>query len=244
MGRPAVIAHRGASAVAPENTMCAFRKALQLGADALELDVHLTRDGQVVVIHDEDIRRTSNGKGLVKDFTLEQLRQYDFGSWFSSEYRNEPIPTLEEVLALLAERKEWINIELKNGTFRYEGLEQKVWNLVKQYGMEERTVISSFNHYSLLEMKRIAPDIRTGPLYVAGLVNAWEYATKLGAYAIHPQFYSVVPEIVQECKAHGVAIHAFTVDDEPMIAYMGRLQIEGVITNVPDKALRILNEME
>lgn len=217
MKKPVIIAHRGASAKAPENTMPAFRKALELGAGGIELDVQLSRDGRVVVIHDERIDRTSSQKGWVKDLTLEELRVPDFGSWFSPEFRGVTIPTLDEVLELLSQGDTLLNIELKNGPVFYPGIEDAVLALVKKYNMIEKVIISSFNHYSLMEVKKLRPEIRTGLLYMEGLVDPWEYALKLGAYAIHPLFYGIIPEIVKGCRENGVAVNPFTVDQPEII---------------------------
>ncbi len=242
MKRPVVIAHRGASAYAPENTMSAFRKALDMGAEGIELDVHLSKDGHPVVIHDEKIDRTSNGKGLVKDFTLEELRTFDFGSWFSPEYAGERIPTLEEVLELLEKWDGLLNIEIKSGIVIYPGIEKKLVELVRKYNMEHKVIYSSFNHYSLAELKRIDPDAKIGLLYGEGLIDPWEYALRVGAYAIHPVFYAVVPEIVKGCRENGIAVNVFTVDHPDHISRMVDAGVDGIITNVPDIALKVINE--
>src|SRR5690554_2404438 len=120
MKKPVIYAHRGASAYAPENTGAAFRKALDMKADGIELDVHLSKDGHVVVIHDEKVDRTSNGKGLIRDLKLDELKSLDFGAWFSSEFAGEPIMTLDEVLSLLDGWDGILNIELKSGYVLYD----------------------------------------------------------------------------------------------------------------------------
>jgi glycerophosphoryl diester phosphodiesterase len=167
MKKPVIIAHRGASAYAPENTMAAFKKALEMKAGGIEIDVHLTKDGYPVVVHDEKLGRTSNGTGLIKDKTLEELKELDFGSWFSEEFKNQSIPTLDEVMELISTENILFNIELKSGAVLYHDIERIVVDMVKEYEMEERVIISSFNHYSLLEVKKIAPEIKIGFLYSA-----------------------------------------------------------------------------
>lgn len=240
---PIIIAHRGASKLAPENTIAAFRKALELGAGGIELDVHLSRDGHIVVIHDELVNRTSNGKGLVKDKTLDELRELDFGSWFSPAFKNERIPELEDVLKLIDGWDGILNIELKNGPVFYPGIEQAVLDMLVKYDMIPRTIISSFNHYSLVEMRRLNSEIRTAPLYAAGLFEPWNYAKKMGAYAIHPLFYNIVPQIMDGCRLNGIKVHPYTVDDPEYIRAMVAAGVEGIITNVPDIALKIIGEM-
>src|SRR5690606_20002442 len=160
MTTPLIIAHRGASDQAPETTMAAFRRALDIGADGIELDVHMSADGRLVVIHDETVDRTSNGKGLVKDKTLAELKELDFGSWFSEGFRGEKIPELEDVLELLSDRDVLLNIEIKNGPVFYPGIETAVADALQKYGMTDRTIISSFNHYTLVEIRRYDPGIR------------------------------------------------------------------------------------
>ena len=143
-----VFAHRGASAYAPENTLAAFRLAEEQGADGIELDVQLTKDGQVVVIHDENIDRTGTGTGAVRDYTLEELRKLSFHNHMEA-YEGEKIPTLEEVLTFVKQGRMEVNIELKTGVYWYPEIEKKTIEIVKKAGMEERVIYSSFNHYSV-----------------------------------------------------------------------------------------------
>lgn len=243
MKAPLIIAHRGASKQAPENTVAAFQKALELGAGGIELDVHLSADGCLVVTHDETLERTSNGKGLVRDKTLEELKALDFGSWFSHEFRDERIPTLEEVLWLICGWDGLLNIEIKNGPVFYPGIEKAVADAVAKYNRTNRTIISSFNHYSLVEIRKYNPEIKTAPLYMAGLYEPWEYARRMGATAIHPLFYNIVPEIMTGCKQSNIMVNPFTVDNPDHIKAMIAAGVDGIITNVPDIALKIVDEM-
>jgi len=238
-----IIAHRGASAYAPENTMAAFRKALDMKADGIELDVHLTKDNHIVVIHDGNVDRTSNGSGIIADMTLKELRQLDFGSWFSEEFGGEKIPTLEEVLDLLKGWNGLLNIELKMvRPGLYEGLEKKVIDMVKSYNMLENTIISSFNHYSLANVKKIESNMKIGLLYSAGIYEPWNYAASLNADAIHPNYISIVPEIVESCHAHNIQVNPYTVNNPEHILYMLKAKVDGIITNVPDIAKQIRDQ--
>ncbi len=141
-----IFAHRGSSGTHPENTLAAFRAAAALPIDGVEIDVHLTKDGEVVVIHDEKINRTTNGKGYVKDMTLEELQQYDAGSWFSEEWGGERVPTLDEVLEIYEDTSHRLNIEIKSDIFPYDGLVEKVLTIANNRGMADRLLLSSFNH--------------------------------------------------------------------------------------------------
>lgn len=238
-----IIAHRGASRQAPENTMPAFIKALELGAGGLELDVHLSSDGRLVVIHDEQVDRTSNGTGFVKDMSFSELKELDFGSWFSARYKDARIPGLEEVLKLIDKWDGILNIEIKNGPVFYPGIERAVVDAIDKYKLAGRTIISSFNHYSLAEIRKINPGIKTAPLYMAGLFEPWDYARRLGAYAIHPLFYNIVPEVMNGCKLNNIKVNPFTVDRPEHIRAMAAAGVDGIITNVPDIALKVLKEI-
>lgn len=243
MKKPLIIAHRGASAYAPENTEASFRLAVEMGADGIELDVHLSKDGIPVVIHDERLNRTGGRHGWVKDLTLAELKALDFGVWFKPEYAGQRIMTLEEVLILLRDWSGLLNIELKSGPVFYEGMEEKVVRLTYTYNRADTVIISSFNHYSLLKVKEIDPRIKIGILYMAGLVAPWEYAERLGAEAIHPLYYNIVPPIVAGCKAHGILVNPFTVDDPEHIKAIAAAGVDGIITNVPDIAREIIHKL-
>ncbi|MDT3428633.1 glycerophosphoryl diester phosphodiesterase [Paenibacillus forsythiae] len=234
-------AHRGASAVCPENTMAAFRRSLALGATGIETDVQMTRDGQLVLIHDEELSRTTNGKGYVKDKTLEELRTLDAGAWFGDgSFKGEKIPRLEELLELLQDRDTILNIELKNGVFLYPGMEEKVIAAVRNYGLSSRVVISSFNHYSLARFKELAPDMETGILYMEGLYRPWEYAASVGARALHAYHWAVLPEWVRDAAQNGVVYHPFTVNDPKRMEFLIDAGVAGIITDVPDVLARLL----
>ncbi|SMF81122.1 glycerophosphoryl diester phosphodiesterase [Paenibacillus uliginis N3/975] len=228
-------AHRGASGVCPENTMAAFRKALELGATGIETDVQMTKDGKLVLIHDETVLRTTGEQGFVKDYTFEEIQKLDAGSWFSEEFRGERLPALEELLELTKDRGTIVNIELKNGSIQYPELEEKVIASIRSFGMEDRVVISSFNHYSLVKCKSIAPEIRTGILYVEGLYKAWEYGQSVGADALHALKYAVLPEWVEEAKACGIVYHPWTVNEPEEMKRLIAAKVAGIITDYPDR---------
>lgn len=238
-----VWAHRGFSAKFPENTLAAFVAALELGVDGIELDIHLSKDGHIVVIHDEQLDRTTNGHGLVVTHTLAELQALDAGKWFSDEFAGARIPTLEEVLNLVAA---WpttvtINIESKSGVIPYPGLELAAWQQVCEHGLEDRVLFSSFNHFSLRDLKVAEPRAQIGLLYMEGLVDPWLYASHLNASALHPYFLSFDREVLQAAQEHQVAIHAFTVNNEDHMRRLLEWNVDAMITDRPDVLLVLRN---
>ncbi|HHU78985.1 MAG: glycerophosphodiester phosphodiesterase [Caldicoprobacterales bacterium] len=243
MKKPVIYAHRGASAYAPENTEAAFCMAMEMQAGGIELDVHLSRDGKVVVCHDERVDRVSNGTGLVRDMTLEELKKLDFGSWFGDEFRDERIMTLDEFLKLVEGWDGILNIEIKSGVILYEGIEDRIVDALRRFDRIDTSIISSFNHYSLLAIKKLEPALKIGLLYAAGLVEPWEYARRIGAEAIHPLFYSAAPPIITGCRENGILLNAWTVDEPEYIRMLALGGVDGIITNVPDTAREITSQL-
>ncbi|PTX65063.1 glycerophosphoryl diester phosphodiesterase [Melghirimyces profundicolus] len=237
-----VYAHRGYSSVAPENTMAAFRRAAEAGADGLELDVHLTKDGHVVVIHDYTLQRTTDGTGRVKDFTLEEIRRLDAGSWFGEEFRCERVPLLEEVLGLAADRDLYLNIELKNNQYPEPGLENRVLELTERYGWTGKTVISSFNHHSLRKVKREKPDLDTAILYMSHLFEPWEYVQRAGLSSIHPYWPTVTKEMAESCRERGLPLRPFTVNRAGEMRRLVSIGVEAIITDKVETLLEVLRD--
>ncbi|KAB3534793.1 glycerophosphodiester phosphodiesterase [Alkaliphilus pronyensis] len=244
MNTTKIIAHRGASGYAPENTISAFQKALEFNVHGIELDVHMSYDGYLIVCHDEGVDRTTNGKGLIKDLTLNEIKSLDAGGWFSKKYSGQRIPTLQEVLDLIGNKGIFLNIELKSGPIIYPNIEREVINVIEDYGLSGNTIISSFNHYSLLEVKRIKKTIKTAPLYMAGIVSPWKYARDIGADGIHPYFYNVTPQLVKLSSDNGIFVNTFTVDDPNYIKYVIGCGVAGVMTNYPDRGFSALEEIQ
>lgn len=234
-------AHRGAAGHRPENTMSSFVHALELGATGIETDVQMSKDGRLVLIHDETLHRTAGTPEWVKDLTFEDIRSREAGSWFHEDYRGEKIPALEELLELVQGTGTIVNLELKNGGVPYPDLERKVIEAVRHYGLSERVIISSFNHYSLVDCKKLAPEIRTGILYMEGLYEPWEYAKSIGADALHAFQYAVRPEFVAGATAAGVAYHPFTVNEKHEMEALIRAGVAGIITDYPDRLAELLS---
>lgn len=230
-----VWAHRGASGSAPENTIPAFELALAQGADGFELDVQLTRDDEVVVIHDETLERTTNGRGWVADHALEALQELDAGGGRPG-FEGTPIPTLAEVLVLARSAGVRVNIELKNSTMPYKGLEERVVEIVAAHDMGDRVVVSSFNHYSLRRLRGLGAGLPLGALYSDPLFKPWQYAAKLGVSALHPPLRAMRRRVAERCHERGLDVHVWTVNDPDDIRRMLRIGVDAIITNYPDLA--------
>ena len=237
-------AHRGASGYFPENTMLSFRKAIELGATGIETDIQMTSDGVLVLIHDENVDRTTNGTGLVKDFRFAYLNKLDAGSWFNDNYNNETIPTAEQLIILAKENNILLNLEIKNGEVIYPGIEEKLIEMIYKYNYEDKVILSSFNHYSMVHCKEISKEIKTGLLYMAGLYHPEAYCKYTGADALHPYYISINKEIIDDAKKEGLLVNPFTVNSEESMKKLIEAGVSGIITNYPDKLKKVLTNIE
>lgn len=238
-----VWAHRGASGYAPENTLEAFALADKMKADGIELDVHLSKDGEIIVTHDENVQRvTCDVDAMVKDLTLAELKKLDVYNGIEG-YRNVRIPTLPEVLDFLKTNNLYLNIELKTGVVLYDGIEQKTIDAVRAAGLQDRVIYSSFNHYSLMLVRQIDPEARIGLLYSEALIEPHAYAQRIHANAIHP-FYPtlMVPGTVEGCLKNGIEINPWTVNDEQAMKQLKSVGCHALITNYPDVCRKIVDE--
>lgn len=233
-----ITAHRGASAAAPENTLIAYKKAIEMGADYAELDVRQTKDGAIVLMHDKTVHRTTGVKGFVWDFTLEELRQMEAGSWFGEEFRGEPIPTLEEVIRLVKGRMK-LNIEVKISEHE-PGIAQRVVNIVRSEDFSLNCMITSFDMETVKTFKAIAPDLKTG------LIFDKEYRSDVfeGNWEILSSNYELVDaEFIRLARNSGKKTYAWTVNDrEEMLRLIG-LGVDGIITDMPDLLISVLAEV-
>ena len=235
-----VIAHRGFSSRYPENTLLAFEKALQLGADGAEFDIQLTKDGVPVVIHDESVLRVSGTDALVKDLTLAELRALDVSYKFRGLCAPQRVPTLEEYFTLVKD-SEFLNIiELKTAIYEYDGIEQKVIDLIRRFGLSGRVVLSSFNHYSLLRCKKIAPELPCGILYECRIAEPQDYCKRLGMQYLHPDYRFLNDAELAKYEAAGVKTSPWTVDGEADMRYLfAQKNIFALMSNKPDLTLKI-----
>lgn len=245
MSMPFVLGHRGASAYAPENTLAAFRLAHELGADGIELDVQLTRDKIPVVIHDDTVERTTNGRGRVRDLTIGEIARLDAGAWKTNDYAGETIPTLAQVFEGLMDwlrpvgraRPCLINVELKTEYFFTDGLEQQVLNLIARYGLQDRILLSSFSPLSLHRARAIRRDIPRGLLYDATLPlplrKAW-LRFWADPQAMHPEAQMIDAAYMAWAKRKRLQVNTWTVDDPAQAQRLADLGVHAIITNKPD----------
>jgi len=227
------VGHRGAKGHAPENTMISFMMGTDMGVSAVETDVHLSKDGEVVLIHDHTVDRTANGHGFVKDLTLAELKKLDAGSWYDARFAGERIPTLAELLAWAKDRV-GVAIEIKNGPIYYPGIAEKTIRLLREHGMERQVILISFDHFVLREAKQIAPEIATGILYVGGLVDAVAAARAALADALHPNWAFVTPELVRTVHEVGLAISPWNPNDLPTLRMLSQMGVDSVGTDYPE----------
>lgn len=235
-----VFAHRGASHVFPENTLPAFKEAVRRGANGLELDVHLTKDGHPVVIHDEKVNRTTDGKGLVKNYTLKELKQLSAGTWFHEQYKHFKIPTLEEVFRKATPYPVLLNIEMKNLIIRYEDMEKEIIRLIHKYQLRERVILSSFNPESLKIVSKIDKSVITGFLYFGKLDQPWTMALELSAHTIHPPIDALNQELVKKSHTYGLLVCPYHVNRWREIHLALDCRVDGMITMYPERVRKFV----
>jgi len=229
-----LFAHRGASAYAPENTLPSFRKALEMGARAVELDVQLTSDGVPVVIHDFMLNKTTDGSGMVRDYTWKEIRRLDAGVRFGQEFRNVTIPSLEEVLALIP-RDVCLNIEIKAVSLFREPVAAKVLTMTEQEP-DRNLVFSSFNHVCLKELKDRNPDLRIGLLSGSHMIDypAYVETTGLKPYSLNPEASYLTPELIREAHGRGWKVFTYTVNTPAQARLIADLGTDGIFSDYPD----------
>jgi glycerophosphoryl diester phosphodiesterase len=234
-----IYAHRGASGYAPENTIESFALAADMGADGVELDAQMTKDGELVVAHDEDIDRVSNGSGKIRDMTLEELKAFSFGRAMSG-YESARIPTLKEVFTLLKPRGLGINVELKTGVVAYPGIERKCVELAADMGMTGKVQYSSFNHESLRNIKAIDRTLPCGLLYQRTPRAPWNKVAGLGMEAVNPQFRALRRKgFCALAHAAGIRVNPWTVNGEDDLKLVMAAGADMIITNYPDRAIAV-----
>lgn len=232
-----VYAHRGASKLAPENTMPAFELARQAGAEGIETDVQLTKDQVPVLIHDENLRRTTNGTGFVQDYTYAELRLLDAGSWFSPEFSDTSIVSLDEFLRWFRDQPMFLNVELKTNVIEYKNIERIVYDSLKRYHVLERTVISSFNSDSIERMKKINPSVETAFLTSTKMRRLPHYAKSLQADALHVKHRLLDKRLVKQAAKEKLALRIYTVNRPALMKKCYKLGVNGIFTDVPHLAL-------
>ena len=240
---PLVIAHRGASMYAPENTIAAFELAVEMGADAIELDTMLTADGIPVVIHDQSLERTTNESGNVSSMMVAEIKLLDAGSRFEVRFAEEKIPTLEEVFSAVG-KEILINVELKNYTSPFDRLPETVVALVMKKGLSDRVLLSSFNPIALIKAQRASEEIRRaaliggGPKIARGIIEAFtDY------FALHPEVSLVNQGVVDKHHAAGHQVNVWTVNEESEMMKLLSMGVDGLITDKPDIAKKVIENL-
>lgn len=247
--QPWVIAHRGASKDAPENTLAAYQLAIDQGADMIELDVRLSKDGYIVAFHDKFLRRTSNGEGRLQSYTLEELKRLDVGSWFDPHhFADTRMPTLREVLEL-THGKIMLNIEIKKDAVSRsdDHIERQIVTLLQEFDMLQHSMVSSFNTLSLLRLKHLDPRLSTALLYgntvrtnirpkipIYGY-QAYQMVLRVRADSLNVRRNLVTRAFLRRSRETGVRIHPFTVDQPKNMKKLIRRKVHGIITNRPDR---------
>ena len=246
MKRPLLFAHRGFSGIYPENSPLAFRMAAEkTNADGIESDVHLSKDGQLVIFHDASVERTSNGTGFIRDLTYAQLLELDIGAWKSPEFAGQHIWTLGQLLDFCREARMLLNLELKNYEVFYDGLEQRVIEEICARGMQEQVFVSSFNHISMQRFKDLCPEIETGLLYDKPLLDMEHYLLPSNADNMHPRYMLLQyqPELMDLFHSRGMKVNTWTVNDEADMRDMIHRGVDGIISNYPDLLCRVADQI-
>lgn len=238
--RPLVFGHRGAKDYAPMNTLPAFALAAEQGADGIELDVHRTRDGHVVVVHDFTVDATTNGSGRVTEMTLDELKALDAGSWFGDAFRGVTIPTLDEVFEAVGDSL-LVNVEIKSKAVETDGVEQAVADVIARHDMTRRVIVSSFNPLTLNRFRDILPQVPIGFLYQAGMsIDTEEVMKQLGLKheARHPHHSMIDAAYMAWAITEGYRVNAWTVNDAARAVELRELGVDAIITDAPDVILQ------
>lgn len=246
---PLVLAHRGANKVAPQNTIPAFRKALEFNADGIETDVHLSKDGEIVICHNYTVDETSNGKGFVDELTLAELKAMDFGSYFSKGFSGVTLPTLSELLDVV-KGMALINIEIKPPRTNND-LVKKVVEEIHKYGIEKNSIVSCFNPECIRQVKEIDKNIKTALLYEDDELGneimtfgVAKYCQQLNADAAHPHRKLITHKEILELHNLGMAVNPWTVNLEEDIVRLTEWGCDALISDVPDYCRKVLENIK
>jgi len=238
---PWIIAHRGASGHAPENTIAAFKRAVELGARFIETDLHLTRDARFVAIHDEMLDRTTNGHGKVRDWTLAELKQLDAGMWFDRQFMGERIPTLEEVFAFAREHDVVFYLELK-----YEaawGMHHALAAAIQGSGSAARTIVISFDPGTLNALRELDASSMMGLLAEGGRPNLVKAAVAVGARQLCPRWDLVTRDLVEQAHEADLHVVTWTLDEAGQMRAVIDAGVDGIMTDFPDRLRAVIEDM-
>ncbi len=241
-----IFAHRGFSGYYPENTMLAFQKvAEETVADGIELDVQMTKDGELVIMHDETLDRTTNGTGNLRDYTLEELKMLSVGVNIKGILPRQTIPTMREYFEWLRTTNLITNIELKTSIYPYPGIEGKLVALVHEYGVEDQVWYSSFNHYTIKRIKELEPEANCGLLIEDWIVNSADYCVSQGAATLNARTsFGLMPGLGDELHAQGVKLQIWTPNDAETMQKLIDNGVDVLITNFPDIAAKVTGRVK
>jgi glycerophosphoryl diester phosphodiesterase len=244
-----IIAHRGASAYYPENTIASFKGAIAMGADMVELDVQVTLDGEVVVFHDEEIKRCTNGRGRIADYALVNLKKLDAGSWFDEKFRGAEIPLLTEVLNL-CKNKVAVNIEIKTEAVKegiQGGIEEKCLQIVNKIGMREHVVYSSFSPLALRHLRQLDSKAPIAVLFEKKYYDVKlpsEIVVSLKGNTFNCSHRELNQRWLVDLKQHGIPVNVYTVNDEKSMKRFYARGVDGIFTNKPDVLRKVLDDLQ
>ncbi|WP_251126040.1 MULTISPECIES: glycerophosphodiester phosphodiesterase [unclassified Exiguobacterium] len=225
-------------ALQPENTMSAFRLALSAGAEGIETDVHLSKDGELVLIHDETLERTTDGNGLVSSYTLDELKAFNAGVRHSQQ---EVIPTLQELLELVRDESIRLNLEVKTDVLRYAGIESRILDIIETSGIApSRILFSSFNHQTIHRLKKMRPDIEAAILLAQPLYDILGYLESVGADSVHPHIERITDEEVRWLQQHDIAVRPYTIKTKAQLERCRVLQVDAIFVNDVEWASKTL----
>lgn len=234
-----VFAHRGGCQWAPENTLRAFTYALELGVDGIELDVQRCASGELVVIHDHDLGRTTNGGGLVAEASLDEIKRLSAGLWFDKEFYREKVPLLTEVLDLVAGQC-LLNIEIKNAPVSYHDIEEELLAVLDSYSAKDKIIISSFDHFCLERLGRLLPEgdeIKLALLLDGILLDLPQYAARLNCSYFHPSFSSLREDVLATAHQAGLKVNAWTLNSRSQWMQAAKMGVDGVVTSDPEELM-------
>ncbi len=233
------IAHRGSSGSFPENTRAAFEKAIETGVDVIETDCQLSKDGHVVVIHDERLDRTAGVKGLVRGKSLKQLKKLDVGAWFKKSFQGERILTLEELMEIVGDSVE-LNLEIKSWPKGLSGIELKLLFILSHYDFLGRTIFSSFDYRCLRRVRELAPEARIGILHAAGMKEEpFQAASEVRAYSVHVEKGAVSGRFLEDARRLGLKSFVWTVNEVEEMEEVLSLGADGIISDYPEKFWKV-----
>lgn len=244
--RPTIFAHRGSSAYAPENTLAAFELALEQNADGIELDAKLSADGHVVVIHDDTVDRTTNGTGRIKNLTLAEIKKLDAGSKFPPKFKPQKIPTLEEVFDAVG-GKLFINVEVTNYSSPTDDLPDKIVSLIEEFHLESSVLLSSFNFIALCKARSLQSAIPLGLLTITGTTKAICWAKLIRwnpLLALHPPLADTTPELIRALQSRAARVHVYTVNQPQDLHKLFTMGVDGIFTDDPVLAKKVLAEFQ